>query len=198
MQHRHAIADWIVRNNREYSLNTVIDYGGGFGTLARLIAKKKPRIQITIYEPQPSDFAINQAARWANISFLSTIDREYDCLVSTDVLEHVPDPLKTLSEMIDAVRQDGYLIIANNFYPVIKCHLPRTFHLRYTFDGFASIMGCEKIGPCEDSHGTIYRKIVSYRYSWKKIRLLENLSKLAFPFLRVAHSGYHRLKKLAG
>ena len=77
MQHRHAITDWIVRNRREYGLNTVIDYGGGFGTLARLIAKKKPGIQITIYEPQPSDFATKQAARWANISFLSTIDREY-------------------------------------------------------------------------------------------------------------------------
>lgn len=37
MQHRNAISDWIVDDP---SIKNILDYGGGFGTLARLIALK--------------------------------------------------------------------------------------------------------------------------------------------------------------
>ena len=47
--------------------------------------------------------------------------------------------------MIKLVKINGMLIIGNNFYPVIKCHLPSTFHFRYTFKYFARIMGLKKI-----------------------------------------------------
>jgi len=125
MQHRDAISDWIV--NKKFK--NVLDFGGGFGTLARLIAGKDPTISVDIYEPHPSEYALLRAAEYSNIHFINAIDRKYDCLVSTDVLEHVPDPLQLFSEMIENVKIDGYIIIANNFYPVIKCHLPSTFHL---------------------------------------------------------------------
>jgi len=36
MGHRHAISDWIVN----HKFKNVVDFGGGFGTLARLIAQK--------------------------------------------------------------------------------------------------------------------------------------------------------------
>lgn len=36
MKHRHAISDWIIAKN----FKKILDYGGGFGTLARLIAQK--------------------------------------------------------------------------------------------------------------------------------------------------------------
>jgi 2-polyprenyl-3-methyl-5-hydroxy-6-metoxy-1,4-benzoquinol methylase len=105
-----------------------------------------------------------------------------DCLVSTDVLEHVLDPLDLFSKMIDRVNKGGYLLIANHFYPSIKCHLPATFHLRYSFDKFAEKMGLEIIGVCEGSHATIYKKTQSKELDWQMLRKLEKRSRFLFPF----------------
>ena len=104
-------------------------------------------------------------------------------LVSTDVLEHVPDPLKTFEEMILSVKNNGYLIIANNFFPVIKCHLPQTFHLSYTFNVFAKLMGLVFVGPLEGSHATIFRKESNKPVNWPIVRLLEKISKGLFPMI---------------
>lgn len=139
MQQRDAISDWIV--NRE--IKSVVDYGGGFGTIAKLIAEKDPLCKIDIYEPHPSEFAINRLKKFENINIVDKLNK-YDCLISTDVLEHVHQPLSTLSEMIKSVNVQGYLINANNFTPVIQCHLPHTFHLKYTFDFFAKRLGLKK------------------------------------------------------
>jgi len=179
MGHRHAISDWIVNNG----LKNVVDYGGGFGTLARLIAKKNKEIKVDIYEPHPSEFGHKRAAEFENIQFIDKLGSNYDCLVSTDVLEHIPDPLGELDIMIKSVKNGGYLVIANCFVPVIKCHLPQTFHLRYTFNQFARMMGLEVIGPIEGSHAIIYKKVEEKEQNWKKIRFYEKLSKIAFPVI---------------
>ncbi|AEE26585.1 class I SAM-dependent methyltransferase [Francisella hispaniensis] len=176
MKHRHAISDWIIK----YNFNNVVDYGGGFGTLARLIAQKDKTIKMNIYEPHPSEFGLKRASEFNNIHFVDKLDESYDCLVSTDVLEHVPNPLQDFNNMIKSVKIGGYLVIANCFYPVIKCHLPQTFHLRYTFNQFAKMMGLEVVGLLEGSHATIYKKVEEKDPNWSKIRLFEKLSKVAF------------------
>lgn len=194
MQHRSAISDWIVNNNFEH----VLDFGGGFGTLAQLIAKNDPNISIDIYEPYPSEYALLRVAEYSNIHFINAIHRKYDCLVSTDVLEHVPDPLELFSEMIENVKIDGYIIIANNFYPVIKCHLPSTFHLRYTFRIFTYIMGLRRIGPCYSSHATIYQKKKDTTSNCKWVSRYERISTLLYPILNYMHINiYRRLKIVA-
>jgi len=180
MQHRYAISDWIANNP---SVRKILDYGGGFGTLARLIADKKPSLLVDIYEPHPSDYSRQKISNYSQIQFISKIKDRYDALVSTDVLEHVPDPLKTFEEMISSVKNDEYLIIANNFFPIIKCHLPQTFHLRYTFNGFAKLMGLEVVGPLERSHATIFRKNSNKSVNWRVVRLLEKVSKCLFPLI---------------
>jgi len=192
MQHRHAISDWIVRKD----IKQVLDYGGGFGTLARLICDKAKDISVDIYEPYPSKYAVSLTEHYSNIHFVKSLDKAYDCLVSLDVLEHVSDPLKLFSEMINSVKDGGYLVIANCFYPVIKCHLPCTFHLRYSFDKFAKLMGLQLIGPCEGSHATIYHKKESVPYDWKKIRVEEQNSRRLFPFSEFIRFIYRRLKKI--
>ncbi|MFT7861146.1 MAG: class I SAM-dependent methyltransferase [Sulfurimonas sp.] len=130
MGHRNAISDWIIKNK----FKNVVDYGGGFGTLARLIAQKDKAIKVDIYEPHPSEFGLKRASEFENITIIDKLGNDYDCLVSTDVLEHVPDPLNDFANMIKSVKVDGYLVIANCFEPVIKCHLPQTFHFKYTFN----------------------------------------------------------------
>jgi len=179
MGHREVISDWIVENN----FKNVVDYGGGFGTLARLVAKKDKDIIMNIYEPHPSEFGLKRASEFTNINVIGKLESNYDCLMSTDVLEHVPDPLNDFSSMIKSVKVGGYLVIANCFFPVIKCHLPQDFHLRYSFNAFAKVMGLEVVGILEGSHATIFLKKEDKELSWHKIRFYEKISRISFPFI---------------
>jgi len=180
MQHRNAISDWISDNP---SISKILDYGGGFGTLARLIANKNSSLLVDIYEPHPFDYSKQKISDYPKIRFVSNIKDKYDVLVSTDVLEHVPDPLKTFEKMILSVRNNGYLIIANNFFPVIKCHLPQTFHLRYTFNVFAKLMGLVIVGSLEGSHATIFTKRSDKPVNWSVVRLSKKISRGIYPMI---------------
>jgi SAM-dependent methyltransferase len=199
LQHRHVISNWIVQQLNDVNGN-VLDFGGGFGTLARMIANKSNSIKIDIYEPYPSDFSISQCSCYPAISFVDNLNDKYDFLVSTDVLEHVPDPLELLWQMIESVNMNGYLVIANCFYPVIKCHLPSTFHFRYSFDEFAKVMGLTTIGLCEGSHATIYQKIAATSIDWKKVRQMERYSQKLYSLREFKHNNLShwnsRLKRL--
>ena len=181
MGHRNAISDWIVG----LGCKDVSDFGGGFGTLARLIAKKDNNINMDIYEQYPSNYALKRSEKYSNINFKGNFDKKYDCIIATDVLEHVPDPLKDFSKMVNSTKKNGYLVIANCFHPVIKCHLPCTFHLQYTFNLFAKMFGLKVVGKLEGSHATIYKKISNDNHNWKKIHFYEKLSKILFPFLEI-------------
>jgi len=190
--HRHAITNWIVTNK----LSNVVDYGGGFGTLARMIAEKQTDIHVNIYEPHPSHFAISRSREFHNISIIETLGSNYDCLVSTDVLEHVPDPLDHFSEMVRSVNKNGYLVIANAFFPMIKCHLPQTFHFRYSFNIFARLMGLEVVGKLDGSHATIYKKLYDKTINWPAIRLIEKLSKALFPLINISRPVIRPMRRL--
>ena len=175
MQHRAAISDWITARN----IKSVVDYGGGFGTLARLIARKNTECTINVYEPHPNEVFIQKTRNFHNIKIVKSL-HICDCLVCTDVLEHVDNPLSLFSEMVNSVSKNGYLIIANNFTPIIKCHLPHTFHLRYTFNLFAKVMGLTKIGPLKGSHATIFKKENPFDYNLNTMKKYENLSIMFF------------------
>lgn len=178
LQCRAAISDWIVKKN----FTKILDFGGGFGTLARMIAEKSAHAVIDIYEPFPSQAALKRCQDYSNIAFIDKFKPPYHCLVSTDILEHVLDPLSLLAKMITLVKVNGYLIIANHFYPSVKCHLPETFHLRFSFNQLAAAMGLEMIDYCHGSHATIYRKTLNQSINWIKIRRMERQSKRLFIF----------------
>ena len=192
MGHREAIANWIVNNNA----SSVLDYGGGFGTLARLIASKNSNIAIEIHEPFPSQLAIKKMQDFSSVSFVDSSGGNYDCLVCIDVLEHVPNPIELFSTMIESVKTGGFLVIANCFYPAIECHLPSTFHFRYTFNQFAEFMGLQVVGPCQGSHAMIYKKISEKDLNWRKINQLELLSKISFPVVQILRNTLSILKRL--
>jgi hypothetical protein len=181
-QSRESIASWISAHN----LKLILDYGGGTGSLAKIISDRNKDLNIHIYEPYPAQYAISTTFNYKTIKFVDSLDINYDCVVSLDVLEHVTDPLIHLFEIVNSIKQDGYLIIQNNFYPCIKCHLPDTFHLRWTFDSFATEMGLEKIdADCFNSPASIYRKSKFIDINWNKIRRLEKRSKLFFPLKEI-------------
>jgi 2-polyprenyl-6-hydroxyphenyl methylase/3-demethylubiquinone-9 3-methyltransferase len=177
MRHREAISDWIA----EAGIESVVDYGGGFGTLAKLIVKKNPRCRVDLYEPYPADSVQRELKDQERVNIVKS-PGEYDCLVSTDVLEHVVDPLSCLWDMMNAVKDSGFLIIANNFNPIVKCHLPQTFHLQYSFHYIAKRMGLRKVGHLAGSHATIYQKVKSAGQDLQAVRKYERFSKVSFPF----------------
>lgn len=177
MGHRRSITEAVAA----LAPQRVVDFGGGFGTLARLMAAALPHAEIAICEPYPPRHGIETCRPFSNICFVPELDRRvYDVLVSTDVLEHVSDPLALLAAMVEAVRPRGHLLIANSFYPVIQCHLPSTFHLRHSFDQFCSELGLEVLGNCEGSHATIYRRCRMQAPNWPRIRALERRSQRLF------------------
>ena len=194
MRNRECIADWIKLNG---NIAKMVDYGGGMGTLARSIAQINLELQIDIYEPYPTQVAIERLAAYSTIKFVDRLEKEtYDCLVSTDVLEHVSDPLILLAEMIDSVRTGGYLLIANCFHPVIKCHLPQTFHLRYTFMLFARLMGLKFQGYCVKRYAAVYVKEREQTIiDRQQILQADTISKSIFPVLDLLHKGYKLRKK---
>jgi ubiquinone/menaquinone biosynthesis C-methylase UbiE len=192
MNHRHEISDWIITNKIE----NIVDYGGGFGTLARLIAKKTPNINVNIYEPHPSEFGLKRSNEYSNITIIDKLNSHYDCIVCTDVLEHVPDPLSDLSIMIKSVKKGGYLVIANAFFPMIKCHLPQNFHFRYSFNFFAKKMGLEIAGSLNDDQAIIFKKLNNKILSWKKLRFYEKISILTFQIIKLFKSTNRTLIKI--
>ncbi|CAK6696992.1 class I SAM-dependent methyltransferase [Synechococcus sp. CBW1107] len=179
MGHRQAITAAVAALRPQQ----VVDVGGGFGTLARLLASALPQSDIEICEPYPPRHGIESCKPFANISFVPELSRQsVDVLVSTDVLEHVQDPIALLAAMVDAVRPGGHLLIANCFFPVIACHLPCTFHLRYSFNAFCRALGLKVLGPCEGSHATIYCRIRVLEPNWPRLRAMERRSKRLFPW----------------
>ncbi|MDX2426197.1 MAG: methyltransferase domain-containing protein [Cycloclasticus sp.] len=191
MGHRYAISEWVSKNK----FIKVVDYGGGFGTLARLVATSNRQAIVDIYEPHPSEFGVKRMKEFQNINIVDVLGEQYECLLSTDVLEHVPDPLADFSKMIDSVKVGGYLVIANCFFPVIKCHLPQNFHFRFTFNLFAKMMGLEVKGLLEGSHATIFKKVENKQVSWWIIRQMEVVSRVCFPLISFLSPVLRPIKK---
>lgn len=119
----------------------IADYGGGFGVLARLLAKRLPYASIEVVEPYPSELALSLCKNFSNIRFVNQLSGTYDVITALDVLEHVPAPLDLVYDLSHYTHKNSYLLLANCFYPVIKCHLPCTFYLRDTFDFLMKKMG---------------------------------------------------------
>lgn len=195
LQHRQAIADHIAARAATEGFTRVLDYGGGFGTLARLIAARSDRLSVDVLEPHPTRIGQLRVAELPRVSFVSSCDSgNWDVLVSTDVLEHVGDPLRVLCDMRRAVRPGGQLLLANNFEPCIQCHLPGTFHLRPSFELFAFSLGLLRVGRIEDSHAVIYRRTRASVLDAEHLRGLEAVSRRAFPVLDRARRGVQQLR----
>lgn len=177
MMHRTKISKFIQGSK----LKKIIDYGGGFATLARLMAEINPEIQVDIYEPFINKFSLRRIEEYKNIKVIDELEKKYECLVSTDVLEHLENPLETLKKMINSVEIGGNLILANCFEPCIKCHLPKNFHYRYSFKFFARKMGIKKISNLD--HIEIYLKVEEKTIDLEKFQKYISVSELNYKFL---------------
>jgi len=162
----------------------VADFGGGYGTLARMIGERCPDTEVHIVEPHPHARAVLLAQQTPNVRYVSELEGEYDMLIATDLFEHVPDPLAMVESTANHLRLHGEYLIANSFWPVIACHLPSTFHFRYSWDKALRAMNLQP------------GRRVAYGQSFKRIgpvsamsaRAIEKRSKRWFDFIeRMPH-----------
>lgn len=152
LEHRDAFSNWVAKQ----APARVADVGGGFGTLARAIAAKSPESQVEVIEPHAHPFALTLTEQQENLSFKDELTGDYDVLIATDVFEHVADPLALLEKTAAHLAPGGRYLIANCFYPVIKCHLPCTFHFRHTWKW---VLGKMNLKPIEEvGYGTVFEK----------------------------------------
>ena len=155
IEHRKAIA----KRAAACAPSRVVDYGGGFGELARALASLMPEAKIEILEPFPSTVGRAAVKELANVEFAAEFGEPCDVMIAQDVLEHVERPTELAIRMAQAVKPGGYLIFANCFWPVIKCHLPQTFYLRRHFRFVMRGLGLEFIGTVEGAgHAEVYRR----------------------------------------
>lgn len=189
--HRRAMAKKISNFNPK----RVADFGGGFGELARHLALIAPHIYIDIIEPFPTKLAKFYLSQYPNVRFTTNFEGIYNCVVAQDVLEHMEQPLKLVEKMVRATSIGGVLIFANCFYPVIKCHLPSTFHLRHTFPWVIKPLGLEYCGRIKGAyHALVFQRKTSH-LKWDKCSKRERISKKLGPIINQGISILAKIKK---
>lgn len=139
INNREKFKAWAVKQ----APRRVAEFGGGFGGLARMIGTDLTSATIEIIEPHPTSIGVFRAEQTANVRYRPKMVGEYDALIATDVFEHVPDPLQLVYETALHLRSGGRYLIANCFFPVIRCHLPQTFHFRHSWEAALKAMGLE-------------------------------------------------------
>lgn len=187
LENRRRMAEYII----PLQPARIADYGGGFGTLARMLGEHVTRSKIEIVEPFPTPLALQLVESFENLSYAPYLTGTYDLIIATDVLEYVADPLQLIELFAAHLSPNGKLLIANCFYPVILCHLPETFHLRYSFTFILGRMNLKKLATV--SYATIYTSTGKNSIT-RTIRILEKCSRFCFPILALLHKIWSTMK----
>jgi 2-polyprenyl-3-methyl-5-hydroxy-6-metoxy-1,4-benzoquinol methylase len=133
--HRNSIAHFI----KSLDVLKIADYGGGSGELCKKILQFSDCALISLDVIEP--YIDNKVDEYSQIAFRRNLEGYYDLIIAQDVLEHLDNPLEVIKEMIDHLNDGGFLLFANCFYPIIKCHLPSNFYLRHIFPYIMKLLG---------------------------------------------------------
>lgn len=161
IRHRSSIGAYISKLPGAIKFR-VADIGGGSGVLARAILEEVGEgITIDIIEPYPFQFFLDRNKDNPSINFCKSGEKQaYDVVVMQDVLEHLDDPVLATIEALSLLKKGGYAIFASCFYPVILCHLPKTFYLRHTFKVILNIDALNFLGTVPGvGHALVFQKI---------------------------------------
>lgn len=153
--HREALARWVAGSGRR----RIVDFGGGYGALARRLAARVPEAEIRVVDPFPSALSVAGCAAFPQIRYVPEVVEPAEILIAQDVLEHVADPVRLAARLVQHTLPGGYLVFANHFQPSIKCHVPSTFHLERTFPRLMALLGCTfrtRVAGCE--HALVFER----------------------------------------
>lgn len=100
-------------SNIEYANRDVLDIGGGYGLLSKILHSRGANV--SILEPVLEPVLIRDSrVRWIkkNVEeFLSSSSEQYDVIFMLDVLEHLEDPVKILINLKMRLRNGGWVIL---------------------------------------------------------------------------------------
>ncbi len=92
----------------------VLDAGCGTGTLARQLRAIEPRLELTLFDLSPEMLAhtadIPATRVEGSVLALPFPDNSVDLVVSSWVIETVPDPMQAVSEYLRVITDDGYVL----------------------------------------------------------------------------------------
>lgn len=92
------------------TLNNVLDFGCGYGTLISYV-KKKYNKEILGYDINENAIAILKEKNIKYINSLNEINEGFDTIISSNVLEHIEDDEKTLNQLNNLLKKDGVLVL---------------------------------------------------------------------------------------
>jgi len=89
----------------------IADIGGGAGNFSRILARAG--FTVTLFDFKPEFEEPNLEARSVDLNtHWPAEDREYDCVISLEVIEHVENPRHFFREMARILRPGGKLLIS--------------------------------------------------------------------------------------
>ena len=167
----------------------ILDFGGGIGTVSRLCSITIPQAEeIDLVDITEFRQVIKQyLADFKNIQVLEQPNPPYDAVISTEVLEHLTDPVDAIIQINQLLRIGGAFSASWSFAPGIECHLPQNFHLRRLRFWIIRSLGFGFYG-FERRGSTVYGFVKTSDATpqmIKKARLLELCSRLPIPLDRL-------------
>lgn len=177
LRQRHVFTEYISR----LKPRRIADFGGGYGSLARMIGVRCPTAVVHVVEPYPHIEAVSLASKTPNVCYVPDLIGEYDIIIATDVFEHVLDPLSLVETTSMHLKIGGEYIIANCFWPVVRCHLPSLFHFRWSWDLAMLAMNLAPGIPV--SYGRTYKRTGAVSVS--AARRIESCSKRWFRMIEL-------------
>lgn len=189
MKQRLGFADWIVNKNPK----RIADFGGGFGTLARMIGSALPFVNIDVVEPHPHKASIALASTTSNVNYVSELSGRYDIIIATDVFEHVLNPISLAVETAQYLNLGGHYLIANCFLPVIKCHLPQNFYLLPAWDFILEKIGLTPLEIVE--YGRSYARF-NESFDIAEGAKINEIALKIWPFIQWLPKGRAKLGKI--
>lgn len=108
----------ILEKVKEIKAKRILDYGCAHGPVMMNLAARYPDAEYVGYDINQKNIDIGR--EWAEKDFpaaefrLGThnaIEGEYDCILATEVLEHVPDPAEVVEALKKHLTPDGIMII---------------------------------------------------------------------------------------
>ena len=178
-----------VRLITHISPKKILDYGGGIGTVSRLCSIKISEAD-TIDLVDISKFrntVEKYLSGYNSIRILENPEPPYDAVISTEVLEHIINPIDFLIKINSLLRIGGAFAASWSFAPCIKCHIHYNFHLNRLMLwiirslGFG-LYGFERRGSTV--YGFVKQSDITFSMT-RRTRVLSLLSHIPLPIDRI-------------
>jgi Methyltransferase domain len=141
----------------------ILDFGGGDGTLARLIARrllnKRPaQYEIDVVDPAAEDSQDGDKIRLRAHRALEAVSGPYDLILASAVLEHIPDANTTMRRLFSLAGPSGFFYARTPYVlPLARLHR----NLDFTYPGHVHDMGSGFWGRVTETFGLAARIVHS-------------------------------------